>query len=1061
MKSSLAATVIVAVFLASHLKASEPQPAPRPLMAPWIVIKPGDPRLANLARLRPALPSPNSPGLLLDLSASDIATEAAALSAEQLVTNAEHAGWRSGLLIELQNVPVPTDARGAEVATPESLFPGLQRILERAQNANFFALYFPDLTGDLQARRFVLKKISAFVRALNPASTIAVILDQGPGQLVFPASAPGFKTEETAAFIDVLGFRSSGTTPSPALIREKADAIFFGRPLMVILPALNGPADLLDQGARFARISAPFTAAPLASAAVEDGLLIRAGGLLRGDFGLDSREADAVADGKQLAVTRFVSGTDLGGFVLITGFTNENVRHEGLLTLTLDSPSYVMAEVTELATGRLGRFEIPPSSSKPRLSLSTRNGPLMVKLVAREKPAAEAKSAKVGVTAERLITVEEILAKHQVWREQRDTRWQKFSATNRTSLRFRFAEANNTFELTLEGPFFFQAGKGYDWAWHQAYVNGVKWKGKSFPELPLVQPEKVSDLPLELTFNDAYRYVYKGQETISGISCFALDFEPRVTVSEQPLYAGRVFISRADYSVIRIQSRQLNLKGEIQSVDEISDFTVVEDRGDGVALRFPTRTRGQWILKTFSRTTVIERETFLENIRLDPQDFEEEKARALASRDVMVRDTEAGVRYLERTKEGERRVVDQPKTWQLFGLGGVFYDDSLDYPLPLLGAYYLDLDFRKKKEQVQVFFGGVLLAGSFNDPSLFGSKFDLGADVFGIAVRGTDTPYLDGNESLDQEVKSRTFAANFNLGYPIHRHVKLTVAAGTSFRDFAESDETSPDFAIPSDNWTTRLETRLAWDIKGFTLFGRYSWHFRSRWDPWGYPQNPDYDESKKNFRSYAVQLQKDFHLPRYQRIRSAISFNAVENADRFSKLSFGFFGSTSLRGFRSGSLRADQAFMFKAAYGLVVGKLFRLEGIYDHAIVKDTLAGLDWANFGGAGLSGQVPGPWSTIIQLDAGTPVVGRNRGQKGFVLNLVFHKIFLFGCSPAILCPWARGHLSPPRGWGGRARCPRSQERPPGETGKIIPGNRLMPQGGKETSRASEKACPDLCL
>ncbi|MBK9090901.1 MAG: hypothetical protein IPL90_18410 [Holophagales bacterium] len=102
-------------------------------------------------------------------------------------------------------------------------------------------------------------------------------------------------------------------------------------------------------------------------------------------------------------------------------------------------------------------------------------------------------------------------------------------------------------------------------------------------------------------------------------------------------------------------------------------------------------------------------------------------------------------------------------------------------------------------------------------------------------------------------------------------------------------------------------------------------------------------------------------------------------------------FGGTSLRGFSSGSLRAEEAFTAKVAYGVVVGKLFRLQALYDHAIVKDPAAGYDWVNFGGAGVSGQFSGPWSTLVQLEAGLPVVGRNRGQTGFVVYLVFLRSF----------------------------------------------------------------------
>jgi hypothetical protein len=761
---------------------------------------------------------------------------------------------------------------------------------------------------------------------------------------------------------------------------------------MLIFPAMSGPVPLLEAAALYAASGVPITAAPLASAAVEDGVLFRLGIALKGDFGNDSRPATATTrDGQPLPVHRFAPGLDLGSVLLVTGVRPGSDPYRGPVSVSLDGPSYASADVTELMTGRTGHFEIPKGAAAPKLSVSTLNGPIVVRLTAREKPPAEATKAKVGVTAERFLTAEEILARHQVWRAARDSRWKRLAAENKTAIRFRFPELNNTFELAMKGPFFYEPGKGYDWAWSEAYLNGVKWKGKEFPAIPLVQPEKVSDLPLEVTFNDAYRYKLAGEESITGIACFVLEFEPRDTAAEGAVYAGKVFISTTDFSVIRVVSRQLNLKGEVQSVDETSDFEIVEDRGDGVAMRFPVRTRGQWILKTFSRTTVLERETTLENVRLDPDTYDQERAEAEASRHTMVRDTEKGVRYLEKDKEGKRVVVDDPKTSRFFGLGGIFYDSSLSYPLPLLGVYYLDLDFRKKKEQVQVFFGGVLLGASYNDPSLFGSKVDLGIDLFGIAIRGTDTPYQDGSKVETEEVKQRTVAGNLNLGFPVGRHLKFTATAGIGYRDFAEGDDMDPEFIVPSDYTLTRLEGRVVWDISGWSLSGRYGWYHRSKWEPWGYPENPDYDPDKDDYQSYIVQLSKDFHFSKFRRLRGSLAYLGTENGDRFSKTTFGFYGGNSLRGFRSGSLRAEQAAVGRIAYGFVFGEAFRLEGLYEHAMVKDTSAGLDWANFGGAGIAGQFPGPWETIVQLDAGLPVVGRNRGQDGFVVNLVFLKLF----------------------------------------------------------------------
>ena len=662
------------------------------------------------------------------------------------------------------------------------------------------------------------------------------------------------------------------------------------------------------------------------------------------------------------------------------------------VVLTLDATPYASAEILELATGASKRLEMPASAVPARLTMSLAKGPLAVRLTAREKAPAEAPKAAVGVAAARGITADEILAKHQAWRAARDARWKTLSATNSLSMRFRFANFGNTLDLTLAGPFFYERGAGFDWAWHDAYFNGVRWTAKKLPELPLLQPEKVSDMPLALTLDDSYRYALVGEDTVNGVPCWSMDFEPRIAVTDKPAYAGRVWVARDNFAAVRVRTRQLNLTAEIQAVDETADFTDVPAPDGGPPLRLPTRTTGQWILKTFSRTTVIERESVLTDIRLDDPAFRASREETFASKDTMVRDTEKGVRYLEKTKEGGRTVTDDAKRGHLFGLAGLFYDGSYDYPLPLLGLYWLDLDASRRHDQFQVLFGGVLLAASWNQPRLFGSPVDVGVDVFGIAIRGTDAVFVDGEEDKSQRVKSRSYAAAFKAGVPLARHLKFTATVTEAHQDYAADDvETSPAFVIPSDHWLTRVEGQLAWDWRGWSLTSRAAWNKRSQWDPWGFAGNPDYDPNKDTFTTWGAELQKDFHLPRFQRVRASVGYLGSDNTDRFSNYTFGFYGGTSLRGFRSGALRAEEAVTSKFAYGYVIGSVFRLEAIYEDARVKDRAAGLDWAYFSGAGLSGEFVGPWATLIKLDFGTPVSGRNRGMTGFVLSLNALKIF----------------------------------------------------------------------
>jgi len=988
---------ILAALLGLLLAPAARAAAPHAYVAPWLTVAPGDPRIARIAALPVTAPPPNAPGLLLKIDAAQW-TGGRAVSLDTAHTLAEHAhgaGWRWGLAFGLPDVLVPSDPRAAEGATVADLWPGLGEILKEARTADLVTIAFATPAGgDSKARSYLLRKAAAGARAAAPEARIAFAVSPVAPPEVLSAETRLLLSEENTAYLDMVAVAGDERT-SPAEIRKAIDDVAFGKPALVDLgfSGVRSPGAFLAAAARLAPENVPFVVASPAWPPAEDVTLERFARLLDGDFGRDSRAAAAsAASGAALDVFRFVAGTDLGGIVLVPGTTAAGGMSAQELTLTLDETEYESAEVFELETGASKKFGIPAGAVPARLSLALANGPIGVRIVARLKPPSEAAKAATGVAATRGITAEEILARHQAWRAARDARWKALIARNTMSMRFRFADLGNTFELALAGPFFYEKGGSYDWAWSEAYFNGVRWKGKKIPELPLLQPEKVSEMPLALTFDDAYRYTLAGEDAVQGIPCWALDFTPRVAAADKPLYAGTVWVAKSDYAAIRTRTRQLNLTAELQAVDEVSDYGEVPAPDGGPPLRLPTHTTGQWILKTFSRTTVIERESTLSEVRLDPPGFASERAAAFASRDVMVRDTEKGVRYLEKTPDGGRVVTEDSKRSRLFGIGGVFYDSSFDYPLPLLGIYYVDLDFRKKKEQLQVFFGGVLLAASYNQPRLFGTAIDAGIDVFGIAIRGSDALFVDGSEDKTQRVKSRSVAAAFKAGVPLGRHLKISGTLGETHRDFAADDaETSPAFVVPSNHWVTRLEGQAVWDWKGWALTGRYAWNKRSQWDPWGPPANPDYDAGKDEFRTYSLQLAKDFHLPRFRRIQASIAYLGSNNADRFSKYSFGFFGGTSLRGFRSGALRADEAVTSKFAYGYVFGDTFRLEAVYEDARVKDHSAGLNWAYFSGAGLSGELPGPWSTLVRLDFGVPVAGRARGQTGGVVSLTFLKIF----------------------------------------------------------------------
>lgn len=956
---------------------------------PWITVRPEDIRLSLLASRPPSRLSENAPGLLLTIADPDDA--ALWESVGGFVAAAHRSGWKAGLRFSLAGATVPTDARAAEAASAETLVPGLGTLLRNSSGADLFVVDLPSLDGDIKAPTFAFRRVAAEIHALAPKARVAAMVGTFPAEERLSGGEREFLSEETRPYLDLVGLQLAGR-PAPGEVRGAVDEMDPGKPVFIDAGRAASAGELLDLAARDAAVGLSATAATADFPPAGDDVLVRMGHLLDGDFGTDTRWAEARAEkGGLLRVSRFLSGHDLGGVVLVSGVTEAGASWSGPLILSLDAAGYASAVIVELGTGRSKQLDLPRTTERPSLSLSTADGPIALKLVPRERSPAEAAHAAEEVEGTRGITAEEIVARHQAWRAARDRRWTRFIARNETSIRFRFADLNTTLDLTLAGPYFYEKGRGSDWVWHEAYINGVRWRGKKVPELPLVQPEKVTELPLALTFDDSYRYALDGEGTALGIPCWVLSFTPKASVSDRPLYAGEVDISKADFSIVRIRSRQLNLSGEMQSVDEETDFGPVPAPDGGAPLVFPTHGISRWIMKTFSRTTTLESETRLLGVSVDPPAWEEALAAAYASTDVMVRDTEKGMRYLERTKEGGRVVIENAKTSRLFGLGGLYWDSSYSSPLPLLGAYYIDLDFRHRQQQVQVFFGGPILAASFNEPRLFGTSLDLGADVFGVAIRGSDFRYANGVEDPAQRLKDRSGTANVNVGVPLLRHVKLSLAAGISYQDFAAAPETSPDFATPSNGATFHVQAEAFWDVAGWAISARHAWHRRNRWGPWGYPGNPEYDPTKREYRLYSAGVARDFYLPGFQLVRTGASWLGSSNTDRFSEYMFGSFGGTPLTGFATGSLRAQQAIVVRGAYGLAFGNTFRLLGVYDQAWVTDQYAGYDRVPFAGAGITGELPGPWSTILRFDAGVPVVGRSRGQRGGVVSLTILKLF----------------------------------------------------------------------
>src|SRR5204863_10168346 len=88
----------------------------------------------------------------------------------------------------------------------------------------------------------------------------------------------------------------------------------------------------------------------------------------------------------------------------------------------------------------------------------------------------------------------------------------------------------------------------------------------------------------------------------------------------------------------------------------------------------------QQVIPAAGRANIILRSTSFSEFRIDPDDYAQRLTEASASDARMVRETTAGLRYLEKRGDGERVVKEGFETSRKFLLGGVHHDPGLDYP---------------------------------------------------------------------------------------------------------------------------------------------------------------------------------------------------------------------------------------------------------------------------------------------------------------------------------------------------------------------------------------------
>lgn len=632
----------------------------------------------------------------------------------------------------------------------------------------------------------------------------------------------------------------------------------------------------------------------------------------------------------------------------------------GVVDLELTDASNRIPVVRNPLTGTVEAIKDPVRDEATRrvsLRVPLAAGPLILDFTFGEANTfALREEATAGIT----LGVAEIIARHQQAQAAQDRLLRHYVASARMAQHFRPSGIDSGFDVVSENRFYFDRD-GMEFEELSFSINGQKF-GSDRPAFPVLQPEKVLSLPLDLRLTSDYRYRLEGLETVGEYPCYVVRFDP---VEEgRSLYKGKVWIDRVSFVRIKVHALQTQLAPPVISNDEIQTFAPVADV-DGHKLFLFTHLTSRQIFLIAGRTLPVEKEVQFSDFEVNGDTFVEARTTARSSDRIMYRDTDQGLRHY--VKRGNERVVSERMTSSAKALAmGTIIDPSLDFPLPIFGINYLDFDFIRRDTQLALLFGGVLALGNVQAPKLAGTALDASVDFFAMAVPVLDQEFDASGARSSERVRNIPFSTGVNLGWQATDFQKIGGSYQFRYDLYFADTDTAPGFVAPSDTLTHGAGLTYEYKRAGYS-FSTAAWqHRRTRWLPWG--DLTRFDPRTRTYRKYSASLSKDFYLGPLQKIHFNGAYFGGQRLDRFSMYQFGLFDDTRMHGVPSAGLRFADLAVARGSYSFNVFEQYRLDVFLDQGYGRDLIDRDRWLRVTGLGVAVNFRGPRQTMIRTDFG---------------------------------------------------------------------------------------------
>jgi hypothetical protein len=609
-----------------------------------------------------------------------------------------------------------------------------------------------------------------------------------------------------------------------------------------------------------------------------------------------------------------------------------------------------------------------PVKSDEGLTATCACGSQFVLIGIRKKSTEAAAYNQVEVKSGVDLTVEEIIARWQQYRENQNRRLGNYQATSFMNLHFETTTVTQAFDISMRLRQFSERGSKTELEQTEFYVNGVKFSNKHEFPLPQLEPEKVLTQPLELTLNERYTYKLLGTEQIDGTQCYVVGVEPKS--QDENLYSGKIWIDGVSFREVRQTLSQRGAKSNVVVNTETQNFSLVNDT-QGNQYNLLRSVSAQQTLNAAGRDFLLQRTLQFSNYAINTPRYQEDLTAAHRSDAPMYRDTDQGLRELK-IKGGER-VLQQTSDKRVVSLvGGAMYEGTFNFPIPIAGISMADFDFRHTGAQLSTFFAGPILATDLSKQ--YATKYRLAVDLALSALPGENRIYNGNVENIGEEIWAWEQTIGGRASWQATPHFSATAFTYLAYDIYRRTSDTSNLYALPRNGVALLPGVQLRLTEKGYIFTADGTKGERIAWKQFGCEALPSLcaEQSlpsklplpQSAYTLYDADLNKDYYFGKFTKGGWDMAYYGGDQLDRFSRYFPSFFSNPRIHGIPGGTDSFDAIAMSNVHYGFNVMDLMKFEGMYSYARARNLDESSHFRKFDGLETNFNTAGPAGTLVQ-------------------------------------------------------------------------------------------------